>query len=259
MEALALTQVYTGTSYSALQELNRALGETVRRQVAEIRRITRLKRFLSPQIAETILNGENSNLFDSHRREITVVFLDLRGFTAFSDAGEPEEALELLRTYHAEMGKLIFKFDGTLERFAGDGIMVFFNDPTPYEDHTERAARMALEMRDRAKELRAGWLKKGYDLDLGIGLAAGDAALGNIGFEGRMDYGAIGSVTNLASRLCGEAKGGQILTNQKTLRRIERLVEAEPVREFRLKGFSRAVEGFNLLKMREEKRAISEN
>jgi adenylate cyclase len=194
--------------------------------------------------------GEDTNLFASHRREITVVFLDLRGFTAFSDAAEPEEVLQLLRIYHAEMGKLIFKFEGTLERFTGDGIMTFFNAPVPHEDHTERAVRMAVAMRDRVKELRGGWLKKSYDLDLGIGLAAGYAAVGNIGFEGRMDYGAIGNVTNLASRLCGAAKGGQILTNQKTLSRIEGLVEAEPIDELQLKGFVRPVSAFNIIELK---------
>jgi class 3 adenylate cyclase len=199
---------------------------------------------------DILSEGKDTNLFASHRREITVVFLDLRGFTAFSDAAEPEEVLQLLRIYHAEMGKLIFKFEGTLERFTGDGIMTFFNAPIPYEDHTERAVRMAVEMRDRVKELRGGWLKKDYDLDLGIGLATGYAAVGNIGFEGRMDYGAIGNVTNLASRLCGEAKGGQILTNQKTLSRIEGLVEAEPINELRLKGFVRPVSAFNIIELK---------
>jgi len=234
--------------HDSLEEWNRTLEDKVKEQVHEIERMGRLKRYLSPQIAETILKSEDENLFKSHRREITVVFLDLRGFTAFSDSAEPEEIMELLRTYHAEMGKLIFEFQGTLERFAGDGIMVFFNDPIPCENHTEKAARMALEMRARVKGLRTGWLKKGYDLDLGIGLAAGYATLGNIGFEGRMDYGAVGNVTNLASRLCDEAKGGQILTNQKTFSKIEELFEAEPLEELELKGFSRPVAAFNIVK-----------
>jgi len=232
----------------SLEEWNRGLTDKVTQQVGQIERMGRLKRYLSPQIAETILKSEDENLFKSHRREITVVFLDLRGFTAFSDSAEPEEIMELLRIYHAEMGKLIFEFQGTLERFAGDGIMVFFNDPIPCENHTEKAARMALEMRARAKGLRTGWLKKGYELDLGIGLAAGYATLGNIGFEGRMDYGAVGNVTNLASRLCDEAKGGQILTNQKTFSKIEELFEAEPLEELELKGFSRPVAAFNIIK-----------
>ena len=232
----------------SLEEWNRGLTDKVTQQVGQIERMGRLKRYLSPQIAETILQSEDENLFKSHRREITVVFLDLRGFTAFSDSAEPEEIMELLRIYHAEMGKLIFEFQGTLERFAGDGIMVFFNDPIPCENHTEKAARMALEMRARAKGLRTGWLKKGYDLDLGIGIAAGYATLGNIGFEGRMDYGAVGNVTNLASRLCDEAKGGQILTNQKTFSKIEELFEAEPLEKLQLKGFTRPVAAFNIIK-----------
>ena len=237
--------------HDSLEEWNRTLEDKVKEQVHEIEDMSRLKRYLSPQIAETILKSEDDNLFKSHRREITVVFLDLRGFTAFSDSAEPEEIMELLRSYHAEMGKLIFKFEGTLERFAGDGIMVFFNDPILCEDHTERAARMALEMHARVKGLRTGWLKKGYGLDLGIGLAAGYATLGNIGFEGRMDYGAVGNVTNLASRLCDEAKGGQILTNQKTLSKIEDLVEAEPLEELQLKGFARPVAAYNVLRLKE--------
>ena len=232
----------------SLEEWNRGLTDKVTQQVGQIERMGRLKRYLSPQIAETILKSEDENLFKSHRREITVVFLDLRGFTAFSDSAEPEEIMELLRIYHAEMGKLIFEFQGTLERFAGDGIMVFFNDPIPCENHTEKAARMALGMRAKARELRTGWLKKGYDLDLGVGLAAGYATLGNIGFEGRMDYGAVGNVTNLASRLCDEAKGGQILTNQKTFSKIEELFEAEPLEELQLKGFTRPVAAFNIIK-----------
>jgi len=211
--------------------------------------MNRLKRYLSPQIAETIL-GDDKNLFKSHRREITVVFLDLRGFTAFSDSTEPEEVMEVLRGYHAEMGRLIFQFDGTLVRFAGDGIMIFFNDPIPCADHTEKGVRMAIEMQDRVQELRKGWLKNGYDLDLGIGLAAGYATIGNIGFEGRMDYDAIGNVTNLAARLCGEAKGGQILIDRKTLSKIEELVDVETLGEFQLKGFSRPLPAFNIVKSR---------
>ena len=233
--------------HDSLEEWNRTLSEKVAQQLHEIERMNRLKRYLSPQIAETVLETEDENLFKSHRREITVVFLDLRGFTAFSDSAEPEEVMELLRSYHAEMGRLIFKYGGTLERFAGDGIMVFFNDPIPCEDHTEKAVRMALEMCDQVKELRTGWVKKGYDLDLGVGIAAAYATLGNIGFEGRMDYGAVGNVTNLAARLCGEAKGGQILTNQKTLSKIEDSVTVEQLEELNLKGFLRPVAAFNIM------------
>jgi class 3 adenylate cyclase/CheY-like chemotaxis protein len=236
--------------HDSLEEWNRTLKQKVDRQVEEIERMRRLKRYLSPQIADTLLKSDDDNLFKSHRREITVVFLDLRGFTAFSDSAEPEEVMELLRSYHAEMGRLVFKYEGTLERFAGDGIMIFFNDPIPCEDHTERAVRMALEMQEKVRDLRKGWLKRGYELDLGVGLAASYATLGNIGFEGRMDYGAVGNVTNLASRLCDEAKGGQTLTNQKTLSRVEDLVEVEPLAELQLKGFSRPVAAFNIVKVK---------
>jgi adenylate cyclase len=155
-----------------------------------------------------------------------------------------------LRGYHAAMGELIFQFGGTLERFAGDGIMIFFNDPIACPDHTEKAVRMALEMQTKVEDLRKEWLKRGYELDLGIGIAAGYATLGNIGFEGRMDYGAIGNVTNLAARLCSEAKARQILTNQKTLSKVEDLVEYEPLEEFQLKGVSRPVAAFNIVKLK---------
>ncbi len=238
--------------YQLLQDWNRTLVNQVSRQGSLIERMSRLKLYLSPQVADTVLKSEDHNLFRSHRREITVVFLDLRGFTAFSDSTEPEEVMALLRSYHAEMGKLILKFEGTLEHLAGDGIMVFFNDPISCEDHTERAIRMSLEMRDRFKELRGEWRMKGYELGLGVGLATGHAVLGNIGFEGRLAYGAIGSVTNLASRLCGQAKDGQILTDLKTLSRVEGAAEAEALGELHLKGFARPVAAFNILNFKQE-------
>jgi class 3 adenylate cyclase len=236
--------------HDSLEEWNRKLEDRVGQQVAEIERMRRLKRYVSPQIADSLLKSEDDELFRSHRREITVVFLDLRGFTAFSDSAEPEEVIELLKGYHKEMGKLIFQFDGTLERFTGDGIMIFFNDPIPCAEHTEKAVRMALEMRGRVQELRKDWLRKDYDLDLGVGLAAGYATLGNIGFEGRIDYGAVGNVTNLAARLCAEAKGGQILINQRTLSKIEDLVEVEVLEELQLKGFGRPVAAFNIVRVK---------
>ena len=234
-----------------LAEWNRTLEQQVAEQLAKLQRVGRLKRFLSPQLVDLITSSGEGGLLKSHRREVTVVFIDLRGFTAFSDSTEPEEVIGFLRGYHAEMGKLIFQFEGTLEHFAGDGIMVFFNDPIPQEDHTEKAVRMAMEMQARVKDLRQGWLKKGYDLDLGVGMAAGYATLGTIGFEGRMDYGAVGNVTILASRLSSEAVGGQILTDQKTLSKIEDLVEAESVGELQLKGFGRPTATFNVLKLKE--------
>jgi class 3 adenylate cyclase len=233
--------------HDTLDEWNRTLADKVKQQVGEIERMNRLKRYLSPQIAETILS-DDENLFKTHRREITIVFLDLRGFTAFSDNAEPEEVMDFLRDYHAEMGKLVFKFEGTLERFMGDGIVVIFNDPIRCEDHAQKAVLMAIEMRDRVKELRTAWLKKGFDLDLGVGLAAGYATLGTVGFEGRMDYGTVGNLPNLAARLCAEARGGQILTDQKTMTKIEELFEAEPLPELQLKGISRAVVAYNVIK-----------
>jgi adenylate cyclase len=232
--------------HDTLDEWNRNLADKVKLQVHELERMARLKRYLSPQIAETILSDDD-NLFKTHRREITIVFLDLRGFTAFSDTSEPEEVMDFLRHYHAEMGKLVFKFEGTLERFVGDGIVVIFNDPIPCDDHVQKAAQMAVEMRDRVKELRTAWRKKGYDLDLGVGFAAGYATLGNMGFEGRMDYGTVGNLPNLAARLCAEAKGGQILTDQKTMGRLEDAFEAESIQELILKGISRPVAAYNIV------------
>jgi len=235
--------------HDTLAEWNRTLAETVRKQVSELERMARLKRYLSPQIAETIL-GQDDELFRTHRREITIVFLDLRGFTAFSDSAEPEEVMEFLRHYHAEMGQLVFKFEGTLERFMGDGIVIIFNDPIPCEDHAQHATLMALEMRDRVKDLRVAWMKKGYNLDLGVGIAAGYATLGTMGFEGRMDYGTVGNLPNLAARLCAEAKGGQILTDQKTMSRLEHAFEAEPIEQLSLKGIARPVLAYNIVSAR---------
>jgi adenylate cyclase len=232
--------------HDTLEEWNRTLADKVNRQVQELQRMERLKRYLSPQIAETIL-GEDQDLFKTHRREITIVFTDLRGFTAFSDSAEPEEVMDLLRYYHTEMGKLIFKFEGTLERFMGDGIVIIFNDPILCENHEQKAAAMALEMRHRIQELRSTWRKRGYDLDLGVGFAAGYATLGTMGFEGRMDYGTVGNLPNLAARLCAEAKGGQILTDQKTMSRLDDAFAAEPLSELQLKGISRSVLAFNLV------------
>ena len=231
----------------ALQQWNRTLIAKVSQQTDLIERMSRLKRYLSPQLAESILKSDDPELFSSDRREITALFLDLRGFTAFADSAEPEEVMALLRSYHTEMGKLIFEFGGTVEHFVADGLMVFFNAPSTCRDHTEVAVRLSLAISDRVKHLRAGWLVKGHDLDLGIGLAAGYAAVGHIGFEGQISYGAIGNLTNLASRLCGAAKGGQILTDQKTLSQIETLVQAESLDELHLKGFARPVRAFNIV------------
>jgi adenylate cyclase len=234
----------------ALQDWNRSLVERIGRQTDLIERMSRLQRFISPQLAETVLKSDDADLFKCHRREITAAFLDLRGFTAFTDQAEPEEVMDLLRSYYREVGKALFRFEGTLESISGDGLLIFFNDPVPCENHAEKAARLGLEIRDRVKGLRAGWLKKNYDLDIGIGLATGDAVVGNIGFENRLNYGAVGRVINLAARLCGEARGGQILTTEKTLGKLANIVEAEPLAELHLKGFVQAVSAFNILSLK---------
>ena len=232
---------------SQLEEWNKTLEQRVQEQVTQLDRLSRLKRFFSPQLAELIVAGGADDPLKTHRREVTVVFLDLRGFTAFAETAEPEEVMGVLREYHAEMGKLILEHEGTLERFTGDGMMVFFNDPVPVPNPAERAIRMALAMRERVKELIVRWRKLGYELDFGVGIAQGYATIGGIGFEGRWDYGAIGTVTNLASRLCGEAKPSQILVSQRLLGIVEELVEVEAVGELILKGFHRPVTAHNIL------------
>lgn len=233
-----------------LIEWNTTLEKRVSEQLGQLENLSRLKRFFSPQLAEAILAGGPGNPLASHRREVVVVFLDLRGFTAFAEISEPEDVMRVLREYHAEMGRLILEHEGTLERFTGDGIMIFFNDPIVVPNPAERALRMAVAMRESVAELSAGWRKHGHDLALGIGIAQGYATIGAIGFEGRLDYGAIGAVTNLAARLCAEAEGGQILTNRKTLSAIEHLVEAEPIGELRLKGFAKQVSTFSITALR---------
>ncbi len=233
-----------------LAQWNATLERRVQEQLGQLERLGRLKRFFSPQLAELIVAGGADDPLRSHRREVTVVFLDLRGFTAFAETAEPEEVMGVLREYHAAMGELILAHEGTLERFTGDGMMVFFNDPVPVPNPAERAIRMTLAMRERVGELAAKWRKRGYPLDFGVGSAQGYATIGAIGFEGRWDYGAIGTVTNLASRLCGEAKPGQILVAQRLLAAVEGLVEAEPVGELALKGLQRPVAAHNVLRLR---------
>jgi class 3 adenylate cyclase/CheY-like chemotaxis protein len=250
---LRIKQLYdTVEAQSAeLAELNRTLEERVLDQVGQLERLSRLKRFFSPQLAEAIVSGGTDDPLRTHRRDVTVVFLDLRGYTAFAETAEPEEVMGVLREYHQEMGTLILGHEGTLERFAGDGMMVFFNDPVVVPNPEERAVRMALAMRDRVADLTAGWRKRGYELDIGLGLAKGFATIGAIGFEGRWDYGAIGTVTNLAFRLCGEARPGQVLAAKRVAAAVEGLVEAEPVGDLALKGFSRPVPTVALLKLRD--------
>lgn len=241
----ALTDTVQAQS-AKLAEWNAKLEERVNEQLGQLEGLSRLKRFFSPQLAEAILTGGADNPLVSHRREVTVVFLDLRNFTAFAETSEPEEVMRVLREFHTEMGKLILEHGGTLERFTGDGMMIFFNDPVVVSDPAERALRMAVAMRERVNEMSVVWRKQGYDLSLGIGIAQGYATIGAIGFEGRLDYGAVGAVTNLAARLCGEAKGGQVLTNRKTLSKFEQLVEAEPVGELALKGFARPISVYSI-------------
>ena len=226
-----------------IAQWNHTLEARVQEQVQQIDRLGRLKSFFSAPLAEAIVAGGEAMLA-THRREISVVFIDLRGFTAFTDQAEPEEVMEMLHAFHAVMGRIVMEHGGTLERFAGDSVMVFFNDPVPMPDHAAQAVRMALAMQQAFPVLGAQWRRRGYDLDLGCGVAQGYATLGQIGFEGRWDYAAIGSVTNLAARLCAEARGGQVLVDRKVLAMVEALVQAEPLGPLTLKGFLHPVAAF---------------
>jgi class 3 adenylate cyclase len=229
-----------------LTQWNHQLEQRVADGVAELERLGRLKRFFSPQLAELIVAGGADDPLQSHRREITVVFLDLRGFTAFTETAEPEEVMGVLAEYHAAMGRLILAHEGTLERFSGDGIMVFFNDPVPIPDAALRAVRMAQQMQREVAVLGEAWKMRGYDLGMGVGIAQGFATLGSIGFPGRIDYGAIGTVTNLAARLCGEAVGGEILLSQRVQGALDGQLPTEPAGELVLKGFARPVPAFRV-------------
>ena len=238
------------TQKAELADWNYTLEQRCAAQVAELERTGRLRRFLPPQLAEAVVSSGDETLLESHRREITVVFCDLRGFTAFAETSEPEEVMAVLREYHAALGELIFRFEGTLERFTGDGLMVFFNDPLPCPDPAPRAVRMAVAMRERIAGLSEGWRKRGHDLELGVGIAQGYATLGKIGFEERFDYAAIGTVTNMAARLCGEASGGQILVTQRVCAAAEDLIDVEPVGALTLRGFARPVSALNVVGLR---------
>ena len=232
---------------------NRSLEERVEKQLAEIERIRRLERFLAPQVAQLIASSDgHDSLLDSHRREVTVVFCDLRGFTAFTEATEPEEAMNVLREYHAALGELIFRYEGTLDRYAGDGVMILFNAPIQFADHTKRAVKMAVEMRDTIGALTERWRNRGHSLGFGVGIALGYATLGQIGFEQRLEYAAIGSVTNLASRLCDEAKAGQIVVSRRVYGMVEQWVEAAALDDLSLKGFNHPVLAVEILRWREE-------
>jgi adenylate cyclase len=231
---------------------NQTLEQRVAEQLTEIERVGRLKRFLSPQIADLVVSsGDSERVLESHRRAVTVVFCDLRGFTSFAETAEPEEVMAGLAAYHDVLGPLIHRYEGTLERFAGDGLNVLFNDPLPCPDPSVRAVRMAVEMRDAVANLAIKWRKLGHELGFGMGIAHGYATLGRIGFEGRYDYSAIGTVVNLAARLCAEARSGQILVDGKVHTAVEAFTDTEPLGELMLKGMQRPVSAFNILAIRD--------
>jgi class 3 adenylate cyclase len=230
-----------------LADLNQQLEQRVADQVGEIERMGRLRRFLPPQVADLIVASGAEKQLESHRREITALFCDLRGFTGFTESADAEDVMALLRDYHAAIGEIIIKYSGTLERYAGDGVMVIFNDPVPVESPALQAVLMALEMRNAIGALTDNWRRLGHEIGFGIGIAHGYATLGTIGFEGRFDYAAIGTVSNVASRLCDEAKPGQILISPRVLMKVENAVKVEPVGEFELKGIRRPLAAYNVL------------
>jgi class 3 adenylate cyclase len=248
--SLARVKRYQDTIRTQADELarwNRELESRVQLQVDELDRLHRLRRFLAPQLVDLVLGSGDESFLASHRREIVVVFCDLRGFTTFAEANEPEEVMGVLAEFHQALGELIHQFGGTLERFTGDGLMVFFNDPLPCADAPARAVRMSLSMQARVHHLAAGWARRGHDLAMGVGIAQGYATLGRIGFEGRYDYAAIGSVTNLAARLCDEAGGGQVLASQRVTAGAEDVGRFEAVADVVLKGFRHPVQVFSVL------------
>ena len=247
--SLARIKRYQDTIKRQSDELatwNRELEHRVAEQVSQIERMSRLRRFLAPQLAELIVDSGDESFLESHRREIVVVFCDLRGFTTFAEASDPEEVMAVLQEYHAALGDLIFRFEGTLERFAGDGLMVFFNDPVRCEDGPARAVRMSVAMRTRVRGLAEAWARQGHDLSLGIGIAQGYATLGRIGFDGRLDYAAIGNVTNLAARLCADASPWQILVTERVFSAAGPVVVGEDAGTRDLRGFSRRVHAFDV-------------
>jgi adenylate cyclase len=215
--------------------------------VGEIERLGRLRRFLPPQVADLIVASGTEKQLESHRREITALFCDLRGFTGFTEVADAEDVMALLREYHAAVGEIIVRYNGTLERYAGDGIMIIFNDPIPVSNPALQAVQMALEMRRAIDALTDKWRQLGHEIGFGIGIAHGYATLGTIGFEGRFDYAAIGTVSNVASRLCDEAKPGQILISRRVLMAVKDAVTIEPVGEFELKGIRRPIAAYNVL------------
>jgi adenylate cyclase len=244
--------------HDTIKELNRTLEGRVRVQVEELERLQRLQRFLSPQLAEAIVTSGNESILASHRRQVAMLFADLRGWTIFVDAVEPEELMRVLREFHEIIGGLVKRFDATVGFLQGDGVQLFFNDPIEIPDAALRAVRLGCTLREEMAELTPQWRKRGYDLDFGAGIALGYATCGEIGFEGRSDYAAIGAVTNLASRLADEATGGQILVAQRLYAEVEDEVEVESVGELTLKGFPRPVAAFNVVAVRETAAKLSQ-
>ena len=246
----ARVEVKTGDEIEALADQFNSMSAELRDSKEREQRVGKLRRFLSPQLAEVIESTAAETMLESHRREVSVVFCDMRGFTAFAESAEPEQVMAVLHEYHAALGELIHKFEGTLERFVGDGVLVLFNDPIPCPDPSERAVRMAVEMQAAIAQLAAKWHALGYELGFGIGITHGHATMGRIGFEGRFDYSAIGSVVNLAARLCGEARDGQILIDNAVHASVASLVDCDEAAEITLKGIRRPVRAFNVRHLR---------
>jgi class 3 adenylate cyclase len=249
VKSLVRIKSYHDTIRRQSEELavwNRELSERVQSQVAQLERASRLRRFLSPQMAELVLDSGDESFLESHRCEIVVVFCDLRQFTSFAESSEPEEVTRVLNEYFSALGDLVFRFGGTLERFTGDGLMVIFNDPMPCEEPSLQALKMAVAMRSRIQDLADGWAQDGHELGFGMGIAQGFATLGRVGFEGRYEYAAIGSVVNLAARLCAAAQPGQILVTQRVLTGTKDYAVSAPAGELELRGFSRAVKAFDV-------------
>jgi adenylate cyclase len=245
------------TQAAELAELNRTLAERVHDQVEELGRLRRLERFLSPQLAGAVISSGSESILESHRRQVAMIFADLRGWTSFVDAVEPEELMRVLREFHDAIGRLVKRFDATVGFLEGDGVQLFFNDPVEIPDAPLRAVRLGCALREEMAELTPLWRRRGYDLDFGAGIALGYATCGEIGFEGRSDYAAIGAVTNLASRLADEASGGQILITQRLYAEVEDAVDVGPTGEFTLKGFRQPVTAFNVLAVRETATELS--
>ena len=245
-----LNVVHALTQAAELAELNRTLESRVQTQVGELERLRRLRRFLSPQVADAVVSSEDETILSSHRRKVAMLFADLRGWTSFADAVEPEELMRVLGEFHDAIGRLVKRFDATVGFLEGDGVQIFFNDPIEIPDAALRAVRTGCALREEMAELVPQWSKRGHDLDFGVGIALGYATCGEVGFEGRSDYAAIGVVTNLASRLADEANGGRVLISQRLYAEVESDVDVEPAGEFTLKGFGRPVAAFNVVAVR---------